>query len=315
MKKTVVFLIHSYSRLFVFTLFLECIAMLFEQHFFLGCAVFSYPKWKGILFESYLPKENYLQCYAKSFHSVEGNSCFYGIPTRETLQRWKEQIPNSFHFVPKIPRDFSHQGMIFSHWNPIHEFVILMRTELSDNLGCFLLQLPPSYSPEYGHDLSRFLNQWRRNIETPVCVELRHPDWFVSPNQERINIMLTKMNISRVILDTRPIFQSEDDPQNTCKNKKPNLPVFFDTTSQICVVRYIAHPNLENNEPYLDEWSRIVIQWLRENKKVYFFVHCPDETYSPNVALAFYKKCKALEPYIRSFPFEKNRLEEQIPLF
>ena len=127
--------------------------------------------------------------------------------------------------------------------------------------------------------------------------------------------MLTKMNISRVILDTRPIFQTSDDPQKDCTNKKPELPVSFDTTSHICVVRYISHPKLENNEPYLEEWSKIVVQWLRSGKKVYFFVHCPDETHSPNVAFSFYEKCKNREANLRSLPFETNPLEEQLSLF
>ena len=83
--------------------------------FFLGCAVFSFPGWKNILFDSQLSKDQYLHQYAKSFHCVEGNSFFYGIPKMETLKYWRSQVPSHFTFVPKIPRDFSHQGHIFPY--------------------------------------------------------------------------------------------------------------------------------------------------------------------------------------------------------
>ena len=98
------------------------------------------------------------------------------------------------------------------------------------------------------------------------------------------------MNICRVILDTRPIYNASGDPQENCKNKKPNLPVSFQTTSQICVVRYIGHPDQFQNDVYLEEWAIVVSRWIEEKRTVFFFVHCPEEEHSPNIAYQFYRK-------------------------
>jgi uncharacterized protein YecE (DUF72 family) len=285
------------------------------QNFFLGCAVFAFAGWKKILFESQLPKEKYLHRYSRVFHSVEGNSFFYGIPNLETLQKWRSQVPSDFLFAPKIPREYSHQGFIFPKVASVHNYVELLQRGLGENLGPCFLQLSPSYSKEYGQDLSLFLNYWRKNISIPICIEMRHPCWFSSPNQERINVMLSKMNMTRVILDTRPIYKGSGNAQKKCKNKKPNLPVSFTTTSQICVVRYISHPNMDENQEFLDEWVLIVSHWLEEGKQVYFFVHCPEEQYSPNIASLFYKKLKRRQPEVREFHFDQKEVERQLPLF
>ena len=283
--------------------------------FFLGCAVFAFAGWKNIVFDPQLPKEKYLHQYAKSFHSVEGNSFFYGIPKIETLKHWRSQVPLYFNFVPKIPREFSHQGKIFSYINQIQGYANLLQEGLQDHLGPVFLQLSPSYSVQYGNDLSKVLNYWIQNISLPICVEFRHRDWFIEPNKHRVNVMLMKMGVSRVILDTRAIYQGSDDPQRNCKNKKPDLPVSSTTTSEICVVRYISHPNIEENKIYLEEWACIVKRWLEEGKQVYFFVHCPKEEYSPEVACMFYSFLKELYPQVRNFLFPKNRPNKQLPLW
>ena len=123
------------------------------------------------------------------------------------------------------------------------------------------------------------------------------------------------MNICRVILDTRPIYNAIGDPQENCKNKKPNLPVSFQTTSQICVVRYIGHPEQFENDVYLAEWAIVVSRWIEDKKTVFFFVHCPDEEHSPNIAYQFYQKLKEHCPSVRNFDFKPNKITQQLSLF
>ena len=289
--------------------------MINQNRFFLGCAVFAYSGWKNILFESHVPKDQYLQQYSKFFHSVEGNSFFYGVPSLETIKKWQTQVPQDFLFVPKIPREYSHAGTLFPKRESIDSYVAFLQNGFGNNLGPVFLQLSPSYSEDFGKDLSLFLNHWRRTISIPICVELRHINWFASPYQERINIMLSKMNICRVILDTRPIYNASGDPQENCKNRKPNLPVSFQTTSQICVVRYIGHPEQFENDVYLAEWAIVVSRWIEDKKTVFFFVHCPDEEHSPNIAYQFYQKLKEHCPSVRNFDFKPNKITQQLSLF
>ena len=79
----------------------------------------------------------------------------------------------------------------------IDSYVELLQKGFGNNLGPVFLQLSPSYSEDFGKDLSLFLNHWRRTISIPnFASELRHINWFSSPYQERINIMLSKMNVA-----------------------------------------------------------------------------------------------------------------------
>jgi uncharacterized protein YecE (DUF72 family) len=58
-------------------------------------------------------------------------------------------------------------------------------------------------------------------------------------------------------------------------------------TAPFTLVRFISHPNLEANQPFMEEWVTLVDRWLRSGKNIYFFVHCPLEKYSPSNARHF----------------------------
>ncbi|PLZ80274.1 hypothetical protein CBP16_13610, partial [Fischerella thermalis WC217] len=70
---------------------------------------------------------------------------------------------------------------------------------------------------------------------------------------------------------------------------KPKLPVQFSITAPFSLIRFISHPNLEINQPFMAEWVTQIQQWLQQGKRIYFFVHCPLEERSPNTARHFQK--------------------------
>lgn len=145
------------------------------------------------------------------------------------------------------------------------------------------MQLPPSYTAAQGQDLADFLNVWKGQTDHPIAVEFRHSSWFFSPNRERVNLMLHRMQLPRIILDTRPVYES--DPIHPCK--KPALPVYFERTTSIAFVRYISHPAPEQNRRYLEEWAEVVRDYLSSGVCVYFCIHCPEEEHSPMLAKYF----------------------------
>jgi uncharacterized protein YecE (DUF72 family) len=58
-------------------------------------------------------------------------------------------------------------------------------------------------------------------------------------------------------------------------------------TAPFSLVRFITHPEQKVNQPFIEEWVTLVDQWLRLGKRIYFFVHCPIEKYSPRNARHF----------------------------
>jgi uncharacterized protein YecE (DUF72 family) len=157
---------------------------------------------------------------------------------------------------------------------------------LGDRLGPIFAQLPPQYSPALLDDLVVFLRAWPRG-NTPLAVEVRHPNWFREPHASTLTDVLKHLGVGRVLLDTRPIYDGPDDPQIGTERRKPKLPLQPGVTASVSLIRFISHPHREFNQSYLQEWVGHVDRWLRQGTQVYFFVHCPVEAQSPAAARFF----------------------------
>ena len=105
---------------------------------------------------------------------------------------------------------------------------------------------------------------------------------------DRLNSLLLELNIARVLLDTRPIYNCPDDPQINSQRRKPQVPLQPVVLGDVGLVRFISHPEARYNLTYLQQWAGWLDRWLSEGKTIYFFVHCPQEVRSPGTAKQFY---------------------------
>lgn len=250
--------------------------------FYLGCAVWAYKNWVGELYPPQSRSSDFLHLYSRRFTTVEGNTTFYAIPPSETVTRWVNQTPPHFKFCLKLPRELTHQGLLKSSIPGALDFLERMQP-LGSRLGPMFAQLPPSYSPQLFEDLKVFLEAWPQN-QIPLAVEVRHSDWFKPPYWEALTDLLKTLNMGRVILDSRPIYSGEDDPQLHSERRKPKVPVEFSVTAPFSLIRFISHPQLSMNQSFLEDWIQPIHQWLSQGTEVYFFVHCPVEERSPGTA-------------------------------
>jgi uncharacterized protein YecE (DUF72 family) len=250
---------------------------------YLGCAVWSYQGWVGNFYPAKTKAKDFLSIYSRQFNVVEGNTTFYAIPQAKTIAKWVRETTPEFKFCPKFPKEITHQGLLQNNSDQALSFLEIM-SGLGANLGLVFAQLPPSYSSQYLEDLKEFLMALNRDN---IAIEVRHLDWFNSPEREQLNQMLTELNVARVLLDTRPIYNCDPDPQINSQRRKPNLPLQPIVTNNFALVRFISHPLARYNQTYLEEWATRVSDWLQEGKTVYFFVHCPLEEKSPGTANYF----------------------------
>lgn len=260
------------------------------MNFYLGCAVWSFKGWVGNLYPSQSRASDFLNLYSQRFNTVEGNTTFYAVPAAATIAKWVSQTLSGFKFCPKFPRQITHQGLLSSNIAAASSFLERI-AGLGDRLGIVFAQLPPSYSPEYIKDLRAFLSECSQ-YNCSLAVEVRHLDWFESANRDRFNQMLTELNINRVLLDTRPIYNSPDESQVDSARRKPKVPLQPIVTGDSALVRFISHPQLEHNQSWLREWASYLKDWLGRGKTVYFFVHCPLEERSPITARYFQQLLK-----------------------
>jgi uncharacterized protein YecE (DUF72 family) len=254
-------------------------------NFFIGCAVWAYKGWVGELYPQGTRATEFLHLYSRRFTTVEGNTTFYAVPNQETVARWASETPPDFEFCLKLPRDITHKGLLQPAIPDALAFLEQMRP-LGKHLGPMFAQLPPSYSPALIDDLTTFLEAWPRT-EAPLAVEVRHRDWFTEPHTSNLTEILAKLGVGRVLLDSRPIYTGEDDPQLNSQRRKPKLPLQLSVTAPFCLIRFISHPSLSENQPFLEEWVQHIQQWLQTGTRIYFFVHCPLEERSPGTARYF----------------------------
>ena len=254
-------------------------------NFFIGCAVWAYKGWVGELYPQGTRTTEFLSLYSRRFTTVEGNTTFSAIPNQETVTRWATETPPGFEFCLKLPRTITHQGLLQPHIPTALKFLEGMRP-FGKRLGPIFAQLPPSYAPTLMADLASFLEAWPHKV-APLALEVRHQGWFTEPHASNLTALLEKLNVGKVLLDSRPIYTGDDDPQLQSERRKPKLPVQFSVTAPFSLIRFISHPNLSVNQPFMEEWVIQIQQWLQTGVQIYFFVHCPMEERSPNTARHF----------------------------
>ncbi|MDY6784552.1 MAG: DUF72 domain-containing protein [Cyanobacteriota bacterium] len=274
--------------------------------FYLGCAVWSFKGWVGDLYPPKSRAKDFLSLYSRRMTAVEGNTTFYAVPSRATVERWAAEMPAGFHFCPKMPKDVTHGHLLETKIAAAIAFIDRI-AQLGNRLGSIFVQLPPRYSPENFDDLQVFLEGLPRD-RVKIALEVRHLDWFQDPYASRLNELLQHLGVGRVLLDTRPVYNAPEDPQIASERRKPQVPLEPIVTAKFTLVRFISHPEREYNEVYLQEWAQRVADWLREGTRVYFFVHCPVEARSPQTVRWFQQELERLESTAPPLPW--NQLQE-----
>ena len=256
---------------------------------YLGCPVWSFKGWMGNFYPSGTKSSDYLREYAKRVTTIEGNTTFYAVPSKETLEKWVADTPETFRFCPKVPKVISHEGKLADMVDRAHGFVDVMQ-QLGTRLGPMFLQLPPRYSPSLLADLQVFLSRWPRDVR--LAVEVRHLDWFESPHDDALDELLADNDMARVTIDTRPIRNLHGDRSLAgssyqslleARERKPDVPVVPKRTADFVFVRYIGHPDMEINRPFLDEWGSYFSSQIKDGADVYAFCHSPDNLIAPTL--------------------------------
>lgn len=290
--------------------------------FHIGCPVWSFKGWVGNFYPTGTKPAGYLREYARRVTTIEGNTTFYAVPSKQTIESWVESTPDSFRFCPKIPKAISHEGKLTDNIDKVLGFADVMR-QLGERLGPTFLQLPPRFSPNLFADLQAFLSAWPADVR--LAVEVRHLDWFDAPHDEALNALLAEYDMARVTIDTRPIRSLAGDKILAgsayeslleARENKPDVPVVPKRTSDFVFVRYIGHPDMEINRPFLEEWGRYLASQILDGASAYVFCHSPDNMLAPYVCRELHRLV-AKEAEIEPLPWDdvKPETPEQPSLF
>lgn len=256
--------------------------------YFLGCPSWSENAWRESLYPEDARSNEFLSLYSQVFNAVEGNTTFYARPASSTVQRWADVLPDDFRFTAKFPGDISHGGDLRLQLQAAETFIQLL-APLGKRVAPFWLQLSASFTPQRLSELVTFIDE----LKCPLAVEVRNMAFFEKGDDERmLNRLLLERGVERICLDSRALFScvSSDPAVLHAQSKKPKVPARPAALTQFPQVRFIGHPVLEANDPFLVQWVAKVAAWIEEGRTPYVFLHTPDNLEAPLLARRFHSQ-------------------------
>lgn len=151
-----------------------------KGHVRVGTSGWQYEHWKGSFYPEDLAPDDWLGVYAERFGTVEVNTTYYGMPTRETIAAWVESVPDDFTFAIKASGYITHRKKLKDPAQTLPDFLDMLEA-FGETRGPVLFQLPPHWrvNPER---LDQFLHELPD--ELPVAFEFRDPSWIVDEIRE-----------------------------------------------------------------------------------------------------------------------------------
>lgn len=269
--------------------------------YFLGC-----PQWQHADWNTRLPSgRSPLDRYSRVLNCVEGNTTFYATPSLEQCRQWRTQVPDDFRFMFKFPRLITHDRMLAGVDAEVQAFLDIVEP-LSDVLGPFLVQLPATFGPERLTHLWRFVDALPEPLS--CAVEVRHSAFFSKGEEERaLNRGLRERNIARVCFDSRALFSAAPDNAATleAQRKKPQVPVHLLPVEAPPVIRFIGHPDLDSNRPFLMPWVERVAGWIEAGWRPYVFMHMPDNGAALRLAVLWSELLNGRLPQLPALALEE----------
>lgn len=254
----------------------------------LGLTMWSHSDWQHSFYGKGTKPNERLERYASVFHIVEGNTTFYATPSSATVNSWNHATPDDFRFTFKLPKLITHEQMLTQCRPELTNFLKVMEP-LHSKIGMWTIQLPSSFAPEHLASLQSFCQWFPSDMQ--LGVEVRHLGFFnKSDDERRFNQWLMEQNIDRIIMDSRPVFAAKPDTPAVidAHEKKPKVPVHAIATAQHPMIRFIGHPDMEQNLRFFNPWKNKLAEWIQQGKQPYVMIHTPDNIQAPELAITLY---------------------------
>jgi uncharacterized protein YecE (DUF72 family) len=215
-----------------------------------GCSGWNYCDWRERFYPAGLPARRWIEYYAERFETVEVNSTFYRLPSRDAVARWVEQVPPGFVFAVKASRYLTHVKRLTDLGRGMDRFYERI-APLRDarRLAAVLWQLPESFRRD-DERLAALLDAVPAGRH---ALEFRHASWFVP----EVMALLRRHRVALVVGDHpgRP-FQT------------------YEATARWRFVRfhYGARGRRGNYSPgELEEWAQRLHGWRRREEVLAYF--------------------------------------------
>lgn len=219
------------------------------QKIHIGCSGWFYWHWRGAFYPHEIPRADWFRHYTQIFDTVELNAPFYSWPTIATVKTWIKQaeLSDNFVYTVKVSELITHIKQFHDTQDLILDFGHIADL-LGPRFGCFLFQLPPSftYTPERLKSIVAQLDPTRRNV-----VEFRHKTWWND-------------TVYQAFADHNIIF---------CTTSAPRLPDDLIKTADDIYIRFHGVNKMYRHDYTLEElttWSHRILNSGAKQSWIYF---------------------------------------------
>jgi uncharacterized protein YecE (DUF72 family) len=242
-----------------------------------------------------------LRSYAGWCNAVEGNSTFYAVPPRETVESWARQTEPDFRFVVKFPKVITHERR-FQHIDAELRGFLEVVEPLGPRIDALWFQLPSAFAPADVPALEQLMHRLPRNHR--YAVEVRHPGFFVEAGEKELQQACARAGAEWVTFDTTAFFAAPptSDAEREAWERKPRLPRRSEALTDRPVVRYLGRDSDAETVAGWQHWVGVVAAWLREGRSPTFFLHTPDNVDAPFLARRFHDEVRARIPELDPLP-------------
>jgi uncharacterized protein YecE (DUF72 family) len=269
----------------------------------IGISGWRYEPWRGTFYPKGLAQRRELEYASRHVNSIEINGSFYSLQTPASYHAWYEQTPADFVFSVKGSRYITHMRRLRDVEGPLANFFASGVLRLSEKLGPFLWQFPPSLKL----DLERFESFFKllpRDTDAAVKLAKRHDDkvkgrsWtrtdakrplrhaveirHDSFKDEKFGKLLRKHDIALVVADTAG-----------------KWPFMENVTADFVYVRLHGDKELYVSgytDDALDAWATKIRKWLKSRCDVHVYFDNDVKVHAPFNAMSLLEKLGALPP-------------------
>lgn len=234
-----------------------------KHKLYFGSPAWGNKHWAGKIYPPKGSPDKYLHYYSRNFNSIELNTTHYRIPDTETSRGWLSQVPEHFHFCPKLHKDISHSRMGMTDTALLRAWLDFIQG-LGNNLGPCFVQFHEQFSYQDKLLLFRFLENWPSEFK--LSLELRHPSWFEGGKiLPALTDYLHRRNIGLVITDVagrRDVLHSS-------------------VSAPWTMVRLIGNDLDPSDNKRLEDWSKRIQSWIDLGlEETYLFLHQEDDIHT-----------------------------------
>lgn len=264
--------------------------------------MWTHKPWQGRFLPHPLPPEERLRSYATWCNAVEGNTTFYAIPQRTSVESWARQTGPDFRFVVKLPKAITHERRLTGAEEELRAFLEAIEP-LGPRAHALWVQLPGSFAPDDLGVLATFLRGLPGTYR--YAVEVRHRAFFDDARAvHHLETVLSGVDAEWIPFDTTALFGTRptSDAEREAWTKKPRVPLRSRALTARPIVRYIGRDDTAATVEGWQPWVSTVTAWLREGRAPTVFIHTPDNAEALPLARRFHDEVRARLPELEPLP-------------